>query len=134
MALASSKQCWVLIAAMAGSLLLTACAGGVRAEAEPTPTLSAVEQEGKRLFSQYCGSCHATSGDTVIVGPSMAGIAGRAGDRVDGMNAHDYLKTSVMDPKGYLVEGYKDLMPTSLATALGEEELEAIISYLMTLE
>lgn len=125
---------WLFALAAAGSMLTLSCSGRPAADAGSKPTLTSSEQEGRRLFDQYCASCHATSGDTIIVGPSMDGVARRAGDRVVGMGAHDYLMASVTDPDGYLVEGFNDLMPVSLATALGEEELEAIVSYLMTLE
>lgn len=124
----------LLVIAVAGSMLALSCSGGPAAEAGPKPTLTSSEREGKRLFDQYCASCHATSGETVIVGPSMDGIARRAGDRAAGMGAQDYLKASVTDPGGYLVEGFNDLMPKTLADALSKEELDAIVAYLLTLE
>jgi hypothetical protein len=70
----------------------------------------------------------------VIVGPSLAGVATRAGGRISGQDAHTYLLTSIMRPGDYLVEGYQNLMPQDLAKSLTGEELDSVIAYLMTLQ
>ena len=114
-------------------LLLAACGGGAEA-APPPPTLSPQAQLGKQVFSPDCGACHSTTPDTVIVGPSLAGIANKAGSRVEGQDAYTYLLTSVMQPDAYLVEGFENLMPASLSKQLTGEELDAVIAYLQTLQ
>ena len=114
-------------------LLLAACGGGAEA-APPPPTLSPQAQLGKQVFSRDCGACHSTTPDTVIVGPSLAGIANKAGSRVEGQDAYTYLLTSVMQPEAYLVEGFENLMPASLSKQLTGEELDAVIAYLQTLQ
>ncbi|MCB9007852.1 MAG: cytochrome c [Ardenticatenaceae bacterium] len=114
-------------------LFLAACGGGAEA-APPTPTLSPQAQQGKQVFSRDCGACHSTTPDTIIVGPSLAGVASRAATRVDGQDAYTYLLTSVMQPEAYLVEGFENLMPASLSKQLTGEELDAVIVYLQTLE
>ncbi|MEZ4592248.1 MAG: cytochrome c [Chloroflexota bacterium] len=114
-------------------LFLAACGGGAEA-APPPPTLSPQAQAGKQVFSRVCGACHSTSPDTIIVGPSLAGIASRAETRVEGQDAYTYLLTSVMQPDAYLVEGYENLMPGSLSKELTGEELDAVIAYLQTLK
>lgn len=100
--------------------------------AEATPTLDAVTASGKQVFVARCGACHSTSADTVIVGPSLAGIATRGASRVDGLDARTYLYSSIMQPSDYLVEGYEDLMPKDLAKELTGEELDAVVAYLLT--
>lgn len=50
------------------------------------------------------------------------------------MDAREYLESSVNNPSGYLVEGYNDLMPPTLAKALSQEEVDAIVAYLLTLQ
>jgi cytochrome c2 len=114
-------------------LFLVAC-GGATAEIPPTPTLSPQAQQGKQVFSRDCGACHSTSPDTIIVGPSLAGVASRATSRVEGQDAYTYLLTSVMQPEAYLVEGFENLMPASLSKQLTGEELDNVIAYLQTLE
>lgn len=114
-------------------LFLIACSGNSEA-LPPTPTLSAQAQLGKQVFSRDCGACHSTTPDTIIVGPSLAGIASRASSRVEGEDAYTYLLTSVMQPDAYLVEGFENLMPASLSKQLTGEELDAVIAYLQTLE
>jgi len=114
-------------------LFLAACGGGVEAAPSP-PTLSPQAQVGKQVFSRDCGACHSTSPDTIIVGPSLAGIANRAATRVPDQDAYTYLLTSIMQPDAYLVEGYENLMPNNLSKQLTGEELDAVIAYLQTLQ
>lgn len=89
---------------------------------------------GKQVFTRDCGACHSTSPDTIIVGPSLAGVATRAETRVEGQDAYTYLLTSVMQPDAYLVEGYENLMPNNLSKQLTGEELDAVVAYLQTLK
>lgn len=120
--------------------LLAACSSG--GEGAPTattdPQLSPQEAaqiaEGERLFSQHCASCHATEPETVIVGPSLAGIAERAETRVDGLGAREYIELSIVRPDAYLVEGFDDVMPANLGKRLTGDELDALVAYLLTLE
>lgn len=86
------------------------------------------------MFARDCGACHSAAPDTVIVGPSMAGIASRAATRVEGQNAHDYLLVSILKPDAHLVEGYENLMPSTLGKTLTGEEIDAVIAYLLTLQ
>lgn len=108
---------------------LTACSGsGGDSQLSPQQDL------GRRLFGQHCASCHVTSGDTVIVGPSLAGIASEAGGRIPGMEPRAYLEQSILQPSAYLNSGYNDLMPQTFGQILSTEDLDALISYLFTLE
>lgn len=86
------------------------------------------------LFDQYCETCHATHGDTVVVGPSLAGIGDRAGKRTQQYNSAEYIEYSIKEPGDYLVQGFSDLMPQELANTLTEEEIDALVAYLMTLD
>ncbi len=115
-------------------LLLLAACGDAAAEPTAVPTLNPQAQQGKQVFSRDCGACHSTAPDTIIVGPSLAGIASRADSRVAGQDAYTYLLTSIMQPDNYLVEGYENLMPASLSKQLTGEELDSVIAYLQTLQ
>jgi nitric oxide reductase subunit C len=111
---------------LASLFLLAACASG-------TP-LSDTQQKGKQLFIQNCGSCHATTADTLIVGPSLAGIASRSSSTVADLDARAYIEQSIVDPSAFVNPGYNDLMPKSFGNYFSDEELQSIIDYLMTLE
>ena len=119
-------------------MLVVACgngaeaAGGVVASATPTLTLQAAQ--GKSLFGRECASCHSTAPDTIIVGPSLAGIAAQAGKRVPNQDARAYLYTAVLQPGDHIVEGFQDAMPANFGKQLTGEEIDAIIAYLSTLE
>lgn len=116
-------------------LFLAACgANAGAATAPPTATLSPEQFAGKKVFETNCGACHSTLPDTVIVGPSLAGIATRAETRVPGQDGRTYLYAAILQPADFLVEGYDDLMPASFGKQLTGEELDAVVAYLMTLE
>jgi mono/diheme cytochrome c family protein len=100
---------------------------------DSTP-LSDEEALGEGLFRQHCASCHSTIGDTVIVGPPLAGIATTAETRVAGMGSHAYVEQSILEPSAYVNEGYQDLMPKTFGTILTGEELDALVAFLLTLK
>lgn len=118
--------------------VLAGCNGGgegsVASGAEGSTLADPVAAEGETLFKQNCASCHSVNGNTIIVGPSLAGVASRAGSRIEGLSAAEYIQLSILRPGEYVVEGFPDLMPTTFGTNLSGEELDAIIAYLLTLE
>lgn len=116
--------------AMLALLLLSSCS----ANATPAPTLTTFEQLGQSVFNLRCAQCHALVPDTVIIGPSLSELATRAGSRVPGMDAAKYIETSILFPKDFLVPEYSDTMPTNFGKELTSEELEAVVTFLMTLK
>jgi mono/diheme cytochrome c family protein len=129
----------LFIGLLLASGLFAACSGedeGATGESgiEENALADPVAAEGQTLFQQNCASCHAVSGDTIIVGPSLAGIVSRAATRVEGQSAAEYIQLSILRPGEYVVEGFSELMPTTFGTTLSGEQLDAIIAYLMTLE
>jgi cytochrome c2 len=114
-------------------VMVAACSLAAEGSAPAMPTWTAQEELGSRLFSAYCVSCHSTTAGAVIVGPSLAGIANTANERVEGMTARTYFERSLIAPDEFLVEGYPDLMPRSFDEVLSEEERQAIIAYLLSL-
>jgi nitric oxide reductase subunit C len=117
------------------SLLLAACGGDAEEEIAEEPAIEdPILVQGETIFKQDCASCHAATADTVIVGPSLAGIATTAGTRGVGQGAAEYIQLSILRPGEYVVEGFSNLMPSSFGTNLSGEELDALIAYLLTLE
>lgn len=118
----------VTVLAMAG------CSTAAESGSQGTPTRTEEEQEGRRIFAQYCASCHATKPEVVVVGPSLAGIADRAGGRVEGMTPAAYIERSIVAPDEYVVDGFQDLMPNSFTDTLTDRQRGALVAYLMTLK
>ncbi len=89
------------------------------------------EERGEQLFvSIGCNACHTIDSDTVLVGPSLVGIAERAGTRTS-LSAEDYMRESINDPGAYLVEGFTNAM---VVPKLPPDQVEDLIAYISTLE
>ena len=117
---------------LAAAVLLTACS--TVATPAPTPTPDPFILQGQAVFNARCATCHALVPDTIIIGPSLYGVATRAETRVEGQSAEEYLTMSVLRPGDYVVEGFNNVMITNLAKELTSEELNALIAFLMTLK
>ena len=70
-------------------------------------------------------------------GPALNGIADRAGERVPGQTAEEYLVTSVWNAAAFLVPGYTDQManfgPDEMdANQMTGEQLYSIVAFLCT--
>ena len=118
------------ICILLAATLLAACSATTE---EAPPTLTPLEQIGQSVYTVRCAQCHVLVPDTVVIGPSLAGIATRAGSRVQGYDAQTYIETSILSPKDFLVEGFPDTMPTNFGKELTSEEFEAVVAFLLTL-
>ena len=121
---------WILVFVML-VMTLAAC-GGNKSSSEL----------GKELFAQStltdqpgCITCHSLEPDVIIIGPSVAEIASRAGNMVSGMSAEEYLRESIVDPNAYLVPGFPtDTMPPVWAERLSEKQVDELVAYMLTLK
>ncbi len=129
--IAALKPARYLLVFLAG-FLLAACRAPTTPQT-PTPSPDPVIALGRRVFQQHCAACHALTPDTVIVGPSLAGIATRAGTRVPGLDARRYIELSILRPGDYVVEGFPNAMPSDLGKKMTGEEFDALVAFLMTL-
>jgi mono/diheme cytochrome c family protein len=124
---------------MAAVLVLAGC-GGSDGDAGPVGT-DEPGRAGRELFGERilgpnagCITCHSLDPDTTLVGPSIAGIATRAGERRPGVSAAEYLRESITDPSAFVVAGFDDgRMPADWAEVLTAEEIDALVAYLLTL-
>lgn len=114
------------------AIALAACSMG--AQAAPTPTPDPLVAQGEQVFNARCATCHALVPDTIIVGPSLAGVATRAETRVPGMSAEEYIQMSILRPGDYVVDGFNNIMITNFSKELTSEELNALVAFLMTLK
>ncbi len=112
-----------VISALAAAVM-AACGGGV------TDDIA----RGQQVFSQNCAACHSVSSGVVIVGPSLAGVATRAAANDDDLLPREVLRRSILSPQAEIVEGFKNLMPPDFERKIVEADLEALLSYLMTLQ
>ena len=118
-------------------LVLAGCGGGSGSALDTASTV----RPGQDLFEERilgpnpgCITCHSYDPETILVGPSIAGVASRAASRVDGQPAGEYLRSSIVDPSAFVVDGFDDgKMPADWADILTEAEIEALVGYLLTL-
>lgn len=93
---------------------------------------------GQQLFTTVvppCATCHTVTGDQIIVGPAMAGVATRAASRKSGYSAEIYFYESITNPSAYLVPGFADgLMPKTFKETLKPQEISDLVAYLATLK
>jgi cytochrome c2 len=89
-----------------------------------------------------CSTCHNIDTDDVKVGPSLKGIASRAGTRVDGQDAATYIHNAIVTPNAYLVQDSSgqhvfaangvSLMYQNYKTDLTEAQINDLVAYLLT--
>lgn len=103
----------------------------------PSPTpLPGDADRGHVLFTgeAACAACHSTGDNTWTVGPSLMGIASRAGQRRANTSAQDYLRAVIRSPDENISPSVMPgLMPRTYAATLTEAQIEDIVAYLMTL-
>lgn len=111
---------------------LTACSVATPVPATPTP--NALVLQGQKVFNARCATCHALVPDTIIIGPSLYGVATRAETRVEGQSADEYILLSILRPGDYIVEGFNNVMITNFAKELTNEDMNALVAFMMTLK
>ncbi|MEZ5245108.1 MAG: cytochrome b N-terminal domain-containing protein [Acidimicrobiales bacterium] len=101
----------------------------------PPPGVAA----GRTVFTEAriggCTICHSTDRGVDDVGPSLYGVADRAGSTVEGMTAAEYLRESIVDPDAHVVEGWPagQMLPV-YGERLTEYQIDSLVEYLLTLE
>ncbi len=125
------------------SAVLAACGGGSNAGDGPTAAAVGDPTAGEALFKQAtigdaapgCITCHSLEAGQVVVGPSLAGVASRAGEQVAGQTAEEYLRNSILDPNAFIVKGYSvNGMYQDFGDVLTEQQVNDLVAYLLTLK
>lgn len=93
--------------------------------------------DGRRLFTSRlaaCDVCHSIAPGDDGVGPSLAGIGDRAGERVPGVDAETYLRESIVEPDAFIVEGYRaGQMLDIYEDRLTADQIDSLVEYLLSL-
>ncbi len=90
---------------------------------------------GKDLFNNRlgCASCHA--GGANQRGAKLEGIWGTNVKLVNGQSVkvdEEYVRNSILNPSGQVVEGFQPIMPT-FKGQVSEEQLVALVAYIKSL-
>ncbi len=107
--------------------------GGPAALAPPVDAAA----RGAEIAQQYgCLACHAVD-DTTVVGPGWGGLFGSHETLVDGASVlvdEAYLAESIRLPDARLVAGFQPGTMPAYANVLSEDEIAAIVAYIVSLE
>jgi hypothetical protein len=87
--------------------------------------------EGKGL----CRTCHTIGQSGALRFPDLAGVAGRAAERVKGLTAVEYFAQTLYEPDAFVVPGFNPGMPTINKPPIGltDQEILCVIAYLQSL-
>lgn len=114
------------------------------APATPSGAAATGASPGLALFgTAACASCHTIQGVSQGgLGPPLDGIASAAGNRIPGYSAEDYIRESIVEPDAYtageadgLSQDYQEgvMSATMAGIALSDEDVEALVEYLLSL-
>lgn len=82
-----------------------------------------------------CMACHLLDTTANATGPNLYGLAERAGSRVSGSSAEEYVRQSILHPNDYIVDGFSaNFMYQNYAVDLTDEDVDALIAYVLTLQ
>ncbi len=85
-----------------------------------------------------CAGCHATTKASLMRGgvgiaPNLSGLTERAPHRIEGLSAQEYVLNSILNPSGFVVEGFQNVMYPGYAEQLSQQDLTDLLAYLLTL-
>jgi cytochrome c oxidase subunit II len=93
---------------------------------EKQAAAAAGSAQGKTLFAQQCGTCHALAdaGTTAEVGPDLDKVlAGKNGD---------FIRKAIVDPNAEIAPGFQpNVMPGNFGELLSQQQLDSLVEYLL---
>ena len=98
---------------------------------------------GKQIYDkQGCNACHSIGGQGGTTGPDQTRLAANAEGRIkdpgykgNARDAAGYIRESILQPGAYVLPGFPDnLMPTTFGQQLSAQDLDDLVSYLLTLK
>ena len=93
---------------------------------------TADQENGKKLFQQECGGCHALSaaGTSGTIGPNLNDLKAAAAKLGKGKTPEEYIRESILDPGAVIVPGFSNAMP-SFKGRLTDKQIQTLIDYLL---
>lgn len=95
-------------------------------------------ESGEQIYTAAgCGGCHTfePAGTQADIGPSLDELASVADQRVPDQDAAEYTATSITAPDEFIVDGFEPgIMPASYVDQLDEEQITALVEYLLGTE
>ena len=87
----------------------------------------------------WCNTCHQIEGLAAgLIGPDLTRIATDAGTRIPGMSAEQYIRESITNPEEFIPTGVErataGLMTEAITSGLTDDQVDALVAFLMTLE
>lgn len=113
-------------------LVTLGLAGATWSALQSRPEPPDASLDGRIVFmTKGCTGCHSRAGvpGNAMIGPDLTDLANRAGSRVAGLTATDYVRQSLLEPQAFLVEGYFEQMPT---LPLSPNEIDLLIDFLLS--
>jgi cytochrome c oxidase subunit 2 len=108
------------------------------AEQKAAVSPEALAELGAELHvSQGCIACHNVSGDAGGVGPTWKGLFNSERQFTDGTSQvadEEYLRSSILNSNAAIVAGYAPVMPQNYADVLSDQQLDALVEYIKTLQ
>ena len=100
--------------------------GGEPAEDQGAEGEQAAGAAGEQIFtSAGCAGCHtlAAAGSTATIGPDLSQLSTAEAE---------FVRTSIVEPNAQVAEGFSpDVMPDNFGEELSDEELDALVKYLL---
>jgi cytochrome c oxidase subunit 2 len=94
--------------------------------------------QGRGVFvAAGCNACHALADANAVgaIGPKLDGFGTAAAARVPGKSAEEYALEAIVKPNEHVVEGYPaNVMPQDYGLRLSEQELDALVNYLVEMK
>jgi hypothetical protein len=117
-----------------------------QSEVQPPPTAIVIPANltteemipvGRQIMEAkgLCFTCHTVGRTGALRFPDLAGIGGRAAERIPGMSDVEYLAQSMYEPDMFVVPGFNPGMPVINRPPIGltDQEILTVIAYLQSL-
>ena len=126
---------FILVGAM---LILCACGpaqsqGGITSSnlpAQGDPAHGADIFNNGKGDAPACATCHNLD-TTTKIGPGLSGLSDRAGSRVSGQSAREYVFTHIAAPGTYVVPGFGNIMYNQYATKLSPQDIADVMAFVL---
>jgi len=106
---------------------------------EPTMTFFDFREDdvGETVYATFCAACHSIDGSP-RVGPTFQGLAESiravrppGGETRKVEATRDYLRQSILEPNGFLADGYAENLMPPLGDLLTQKQIDAVVDFIL---